>query len=98
MLQPGRLVAQHVAGRPFADRLHLVEEHVVGSVLQRQQLGNAAASSERESGVKGSLQESDRYVRQIRTDTNASRATISDGLFLSSRSSPGPVRSPVSQA
>jgi hypothetical protein len=36
---------------------------------------------------------------QIRTtDTNASRATSSDGLFLSSRSSPGPVRSPVSQA
>jgi hypothetical protein len=33
-------------------RLHLVEQHVVGSVLQRQQLGNAAASSEREGGVK----------------------------------------------
>jgi hypothetical protein len=46
--------------------------------------------------IVGSLQESDRYVRQIRTDTNASRAASSDGLFLSSRSSPGPGRSPVS--
>ena len=47
---------------------------------------------------EGSLQESDRYVRQIRTDTNASRAASSDGLFLSSRCSPGLGRSPVSQA
>ena len=46
----------------------------------------------------GSLQESDRYVRQIGTDTNASHAASSDGLFLSRRSSPGPGRSPVSQA
>jgi hypothetical protein len=44
MLQPGRFVAQHVAGRPFADRLHLVEQHVVGSVLQRQQFGDGAVS------------------------------------------------------
>jgi hypothetical protein len=35
MLQLGRFVAQHVAGRSFAARLHLVEQHVVGSVLQR---------------------------------------------------------------
>jgi hypothetical protein len=42
MLQPGRFVAQHVAGRPFADHLHLVEKHIVGSVLQRQQLANGA--------------------------------------------------------
>ena len=46
----------------------------------------------------GSLQESDRYVRQIGTDTNASHAASNDCLFLSSRSSPGPGRSPVSQA
>jgi hypothetical protein len=52
MLQLGRFVAQHVARRPFADRLHLVEPHIVESVLQRQKLGNAAASSERESGAK----------------------------------------------
>jgi hypothetical protein len=44
MLQPGRFVAQHVAGRPSADRLHLVEQHVVGSVLQRQQFGDGAVS------------------------------------------------------
>jgi hypothetical protein len=42
MLQPGRFVAQHVAGRPFADHLHLVEKHIVGIVLQRQQLANGA--------------------------------------------------------
>src|SRR3954468_19719334 len=44
--------------------------------------------------LSGSLQESDRYVRQIGTDTNASHAARSDSLFLSSRSSPGPGRSP----
>jgi glycine/D-amino acid oxidase-like deaminating enzyme len=48
--------------------------------------------------MKGSLQESDHYVRQIGTDTNASHAASSDGLFLSSRSSPGPGRSRVFQA
>ena len=42
--QPGRPVEQHVARRPFADRLHLIEEHVVGSVLQRQQFGDGAAA------------------------------------------------------
>ena len=44
MLQPSRLVGQHVARRPFADRLYLVEQHVVGSILQRQQLGDGAAA------------------------------------------------------
>jgi hypothetical protein len=48
--------------------------------------------------LTGSLQESDRYVRQIGTDTNASHAASNDCLFLSSRSSPGPGRSAVSQA
>jgi hypothetical protein len=41
MLQPSRFVTQHVARCPFAAHLHLVEKHIVGSVLQRQQLGNA---------------------------------------------------------
>ena len=40
MLQSGRLVGQHMAGRPFTNCLHLVKQHVVGSVLQRQQLAD----------------------------------------------------------
>jgi hypothetical protein len=42
MLQPDRLIEQHVASRPFSDRLHLVDKHVVRSILQRQQLGDDA--------------------------------------------------------
>jgi hypothetical protein len=51
MLQPGRFVAQHVADSPFADRLHLVEQNVVGSVLQCQQLSDGAVF-----GVHGNAQ------------------------------------------
>ena len=40
MLQPGRLFEQHGARRVHADRLHLVDEYVVRSILQRQQLGD----------------------------------------------------------
>ena len=46
----------------------------------------------------GSLQESDRCVRQAGTDANAAHAASSDDLVLSGRSWPGPDRSPVSQA
>jgi hypothetical protein len=39
-MQPGRRVGQHVANRPFADRRHLIDQRVVGSVRQCQQLGD----------------------------------------------------------
>ena len=42
MLQPDRLVEQHVAGRGHPDRLHRVAERRVGSILQRQQMGDEA--------------------------------------------------------
>jgi len=42
MLQPDRLVEQHVASRGHTDRLHLVEERRVGSILQRQEMGDEA--------------------------------------------------------
>jgi hypothetical protein len=47
---------------------------------------------------EGSLQESDRCVRQAGTDAHAAHAASSDDLVLSGRSWPGPGRSPVSQA
>jgi hypothetical protein len=52
VLQPGCLVAQHVASRPFANRLHLVETHVVRSILQRQQLVPASTNAEWASAVE----------------------------------------------
>ena len=52
----------------------------------------------RRAAMEGSLQESDRCVRQAGTDANAAHAASSDGLVLSGRSWPGPGRSPVSQA
>jgi hypothetical protein len=58
----------------------------------------AAASAPVTSAQMGSLQESDRCVRQAGTDANAAHAASSDGLVLSGRSWPGPGRSPVSQA
>ena len=44
MLQPDRLVEQHVASRGHTDtdRLPLVEERRVGSILQRQEMGDEA--------------------------------------------------------
>jgi len=41
--QPLRFVVQDAAGCGHADRLHLVEERVVGGVLQRQQLATRRA-------------------------------------------------------
>jgi hypothetical protein len=42
--QPLRFVVQDAAGGGHADRLHLVEERVVRSILQRQQLGDEAGA------------------------------------------------------
>ena len=42
MLQPDRLIEQQVASRGHTDRLHLVEERRVGSILQRQEMGDEA--------------------------------------------------------
>jgi putative transposase len=47
---------------------------------------------------EGSLQESDRCVRQTGTDANVVHAASSDGRVLSGRNSPGPGRSAVFQA
>ena len=46
----------------------------------------------------GSLQESDRCVRQTGTDANAAQAASSDGFVLSGRSSPGAGASAMSHA
>ena len=43
--QPLRFVVQDAAGCGHADRLHLVEERVVRSILQRQQLGDEAGAT-----------------------------------------------------
>jgi hypothetical protein len=48
--------------------------------------------------IKGSLQESDRSVRQTGTDANIVHAASSDRRVLSGRNSPGPGRSDVFQA
>ncbi len=48
--------------------------------------------------IQGSLQESERCVRQIGTDANVAQAASSDGFILSGRSSPGAGASVVSHA
>ena len=42
MPQPNGFVVQDVAGGGHADRLHMGNDHMVRSILQRQQLGDEA--------------------------------------------------------
>jgi hypothetical protein len=44
MLQPGRFVGQHVTAGSHADYPNFDDKYVIGSVLQRQQLGDRAAA------------------------------------------------------
>jgi hypothetical protein len=64
----------------------------------RDALQSGVIPGRREKRYWGSLQESDRCVRQAGTGANAAHAASSDALVLSGRSWPGPGRSAVSQA